>query len=1541
MKKITSDYQITGSNYRWGDNKITGEKSQTPDHLPHSGEQVRQYIGTKVGAWTVSDNVLYAFENENDRDTYLETLNPSLLLPGFDPIELGSGSGVSIDFRVTSSHEGDIFINGDNAYNMPIYVKSVIVEDGVENPYDTVVNAELLVTIDGSQTTYSLGRIEANKTVNINVTPYVADGANIRFRAYNDSGYARTTAAMWKVTRASMLLTPQNDVWWTEAFVNGNTEWGVPLTIDSNVPCKMVISLTDKDGVQRSSAEIPSSDFSTNYFLKFAHPTLMSGESGIYHLTIELVATAEELQGLKSIPLNYDICCVKEGESHNYLIVNNHGENFKNYTTNKMFDYAVYVGYGSPKISFTAKEDDVVVATTGNLEVRNKTKYTYNLPLDMERLDDADFNINITSTLGTDKVYDKIYTFSNKDGYAATSGANVLVRFSGRSNTETNREVITNIIDGEPIQATFEGVGWTAEDGYRVDNLGDTQQAYLRLLPSASLDLGIKPLLMNANEGRTLEIDFRVHSIFDYTQPIIRCLTGDDDTFNGLKITPETIELRAVSAQNKDDQNTGIEEDTHVRIAIVVRPLPNGASANVDNFSRCAIYIDGCLVKEFAYNRDLSTNSNLLFGSEYAGIDIFGIRTYNVALTNREVETNACNWQSTEADKKYYKEHNNVRENGVVDYVRTRAMHNVIVFKSDVLPARNWSKSTKTSAEISFFDVKDPTNNYVHKVDDFTWQGTTSHNYGTADGIGQNYKWTGDGTKMCAKANWASSMQSHKMGLTAAYTDLARRCNVIGEDDPRLSIYQLPAAGFWEKDGKYIFIGLFTVGADKGNKKTFGFGSNSIAMEGKDNEPLGTNYLTPWNDDTVTTDGETYAICGVDSWEDAMKNTNGVETRWKPAYNFVYGCSQYIEPYTGGLKLVEYSELVDTYNTMVQRGDETTEQFEARKAQVKAQYEAIADQYGVPANEYSYWFTEADVDTPAYELFYYNGKTKRWTDSGINVKDVLVSKNYLTYQKITSNAEDPETLNEIFKEARRAMFKAEMTDYFDLNCALFHNAFIEFNACTDNLAKNTYPFMLDVTDPNARIMYRQDDLDSSFTTENQGKNYKQYCVEFLDNYEDYGRNNLAVWNGTQNQFWLLMRECFEEEQAEFMRSKFIESMAQGAGTASAVFEAFCKAYFYDKAQYHFAEALYNETSRIRYEMASLESGYQYRGIALSQNCGNHLQAERRWLKMRYIYMCSKYLAGNFRAGSVSDVFVTRPLSDDNGNTFEITPAIYMYPSVQNGQSVERGYRIYPPTPNKTWVHTMPKTLGDQEQRINGMSYIRSLGAMYNAAIGGKVDVNGRMLTGLDLGTLTDLEHIRSKITGVGIGDAILLKRLVFANLSTLAGVIDLSACSNLRELYAEGTAVNGITLADSNALRVLHLPSTINVLSLKGKTQLEDLQVDGVRNITDIEVENCNKYTYDRVFEIIEQSLNRGYKLRVYPQYENTPHSFEVNGQVVTGEFNGEFDNGEKVTIKVTGEDNYVFDRWFKDDVFFSTDSQITIDMDADHEMMAKFKFEY
>ena len=73
-------------------------------------------------------------------------------------------------------------------------------------------------------------------------------------------------------------------------------------------------------------------------------------------------------------------------------------------------------------------------------------------------------------------------------------------------------------------------------------------------------------------------------------------------------------------------------------------------------------------------------------------------------------------------------------------------------------------------------------------------------------------------------------MHSHKMGACGAFNDLHNL--VVGENEAggRVAVYQYPAFGFLKtlvegtKDQyNYQFIGLFTVGPDKGDKGTFGY----------------------------------------------------------------------------------------------------------------------------------------------------------------------------------------------------------------------------------------------------------------------------------------------------------------------------------------------------------------------------------------------------------------------------------------------------------------------------------------------------------------------------------------------------------------------------------------------------------------------------------------------------------------------------------------------------------------------------------------------
>lgn len=712
--------------------------------------------------------------------------------------------------------------------------------------------------------------------------------------------------------------------------------------------------------------------------------------------------------------------------------------------------------------------------------------------------------------------------------------------------------------------------------------------------------------------------------------------------------------------------------------------------------------------------------------------------------------------------------------------------------------------------------------------------------------------------KWCAKKNFASSMQSHKMGGSEAYDYLSRQCGAVEANAARQAIWQYPFVGFSEdSQGRLTFIGLYTIGPDKGDKDTFGFSSNSVAMEGLDNDRLSTNFRVPWNDTTVVPDSsnEKYTVCGESSWEDSMKNAAGVEARWKPAYNFVYECAQLIKPWKGitygGTTYPATLTGLQQYGTAIAGIDTST-------PEGKAAYEE--------AMMYEYWISGN------YDLYRYDKLTEQYvqsfTTAAINLSSQLCGKGYkvgeqssggqttdiLLTTTLLANAADDDVRNTYFTAARLDKFKKEAGQYWDITNAFFHLAWVEFNAATDNLAKNTYPYLLDYTDNAGRWRWRQDDVDTVWPIDNQGKDKKPYCVELEDNYSSYGMASLSVWNGRYSQFWFTLKAAFATEYATFVRTSFFDAMHYGSATnvLQRILDFFQHFYF-DRAQEYFGAALYNADGIYSYEQAYLYSGnYAHKSIALEQLLGDHYSAEKYWIRMRSIYMMSKYCADLFASGQTTDCFLARV--SEGTNNYTITPAIYMYPVVQNGQQAIRGPRFWPGDNIQSWTTENITTAGDQAFRINGMSYLRNVGNLYLNTLKDAVTVAGNMLRSLNLGSHTAQPSvIRSTITAVTIDNATSLRELDLAQLSTLLGTVDLSLCANLRELYAGGTGIAAVRLSDGGPLATLVLGNNITELQLLGKQMLTTLTLGSTARLTTVEMENCNSYTVSRVMAILSE----------------------------------------------------------------------------------------
>lgn len=1316
----------------------------------------------------------------------------------------------TIIFTIKVNISGTIYSNSNEDYIVKInHVSKSVYNDGSEQPFDTNVKLTLERTLGNNVETFNLGNIKGNGYTNVNIKQYLVDGCSIRFRttSYEKEDVSARTA-QFDVKKITLAVKTQNDEWWATPYINGY-EWYVPLILDININCNLVATIS-KDNTNYSSKTVSSALLGTNYNLQVEHPFINGGESGIYKLRVELFPIDQTLSDIPPVFIEKNILCIQEGDTNNYVIVNNAAKIVDNYAESTLFNYCAHIGFGNPLVSIYSLVDDANISVVENMSLISEKVYDYNVSLTVERETTDNFDVFTNIKLDDAFVFQNTTEVNNATGYGATSGAAVNISFGGRSNTEANRHLLTNTVNGESIAPEFTDLTWSEVDGY--------QNGFFRLLSGEKASIPVFPF-KNVEQGITFEIKFCSRNILDYNSEIIKVYdkyTSEGiENYQGLKVTSNNISFFDRTNHNSENQSFPYNaEDVNV-LTVVIYPNYTPKDGN-SSYNALMIYLNGQKQREYdlGSNINLIVTKNIIVGSEDADVDLYSIRYYNKALTNEEIENNACNLQSTIEEKKAFKDRNKVRSGNDVDFELVRSKYNVLLFETATGEIPNyvgWTKDTSIAGNVKFYVPGNISPKWKCDNVSLKGQGTTSMGY-----IRWNVKWdTSEAVdisnglypgikKFCAKKNFASSMQSHKIGSTLAYDYLARIVGAIEEDAPRISIYQYPCVGFVkDAQGNYTFVGLYTVGPDKGDKDTFGFTNNSLYMEGRDNGFYGSEFRAPWTEDNITVDAanEKYTLNGEASWEDASKKPTYVNSKFVPAYNFVYQCSQRIAP-------VASIDYVD---------DITME----------------------------YWLESS------YELMRYDNINKEWVSSNINLKDQLVDNGYNLTQDDLNNAVDANAKNELFKKARVKKFALEMEQYWDKKNALFHEAYSEIHNHTDNKAKNTYPYILDVTS-DKKFRWRRDDDDTMGTVENRGIPLKQYCNEVDDNYDMYGLPSQDIYNGRKSQFWLLLRLAFEKEYSAMVVDVL---NAMSGGTVSGAMNYFNR-FFFDNAQNYFSEALYNEDAVYCYEYGhayvptnpSLSYGNQ--NIALRQLLGNHYSAEKFFFKFRYLYMCSKYSTGVFGVTDI-DSFQTRPYSPEtgDGNTFVITPAIYMYPAVQFGQTVIRGERIFPGSEQKSWSYTFNKPDGDTVQRVNAMSYIKSIGDVYKNSFKEDITVNGPMLSELKFGSVIDIDNIRNHATSVTMNNAASLRNIDMANLPTLAGEVNCRTCINLRSLYAENTKITNIPLCDGGPLRLLHLPATNMRLELINKKFLNDLVIESPYNLETINVQNCNDYVLDMVME--------------------------------------------------------------------------------------------
>lgn len=1325
---------------------------------------------------------------------------------------------------------------------------------GYNDPYeDTGERGLLQVSVRGSENAeYAIVRemyIQSGQVVSLDVAEYLTSGVNqVMLKVTGEVTEAVTPAFVYTVQLTSLSVSIADFKWWT-AYTG---DIHLPVNIGGNVSKKIYVRLegTDYD----RTYEVPVGvgiylETPFNYVVK--HP----GKPGVFTLSVYVA----NLEGtIRTRTLSRNIICAVAGEQVKLMAINNKLEKATNWTENTLFEYSLYDGDQVNTFArFAIIRNGQEIFSSEEDSITTSAKHAFAVALEVETIDNADFDIAVHIQDGdTGLVPPVIFPVGNSLSYSAVPGAVLFLNPRTRNNNQSNREQLINEVDGSGIDAVWENMNW-GNDGWQTDKDGNKM---LRVMAGSAVEVDYAPFASEcARTGKTIEVDFRIDQITDFSRPVFCISSVTGESFIGLNIYPDEIVMHSQALKNTGVQNIHTFEGQRVRFALTVIPTLYGNSG----FNMVIMYVNGVKNREFTYeNNDyFAHNGKIRIGSDHCDIDVYGVRIYDSGLTSQGVLTNYINWLGTTEEKLLVKRNNDIMDaqGAEVDFENTVDQYNVIVYDNRIpgilAPSPN-------SGTLSVYFAGHPEWNVEISAVDAKGQGTSSMKYYLwntrytihktasvityADGTTGRKEWAmipdlPAASKITAKKNYASSMQSHKIGAVNSYQllwEAMGHTNEARESEKyahaRIAVYQEPFLCFEKsenEDGEtvYTFRGLYTMGPDKGDKNTFGYDTELfpglISIEGADNSPLLTLFRVPWNPAkpyiAYNADEEAFQYNGANAYDfDGGKVEN--ISRFIPAYNIVYTCSPRLKPFEGSL-----------------------EELNARATELRSE-------------PYEFWIAK-EGEPEQYNLYYFESAENRFIPSDIgegtvNLLSQLADKGWgLSASDLAgkTNAEK----NDLFIRARIQRFRQEAPAWWDIADCLTYQNNVEFNAGTDERAKNTYPYCFG--NEGSKWKWRIDDADTRFDTDNEGQPEKSYSIEV----HDVTAKGAAVWNGETNNFWNLMELAFADEKVTDMRMQMTKMQELGglkSGNDLDRLFAFYRKFFFDRAQYYFPQNGYNMDAKVAYEYGKLayrNGSYTNDTDPLHQSLGDHFLAEQRWITKRIIYMMSKYSFGMFSANG-TDTITVRAAGHDI--EYELTPGMDLYPAIANGTSIIRGARTKAGEVCRMVIELSGS--GDQQNTIHGASFLQDIGDWHGKNITGSMIIQGRMLREIRLGSET--EPVVISISSLTISNCTSLQKLVLSNIPTLAGTLDLTACSHLQEVYAGGTALAQIKLPAGGGLRKIAFSAYNQYLLLSNYPLLNNEGIDiklCKEVITDFFVVDCPQVRpMQLLIDIMEAQAGQG-----------------------------------------------------------------------------------
>ena len=392
-------------------------------------------------------------------------------------------------------------------------------------------------------------------------------------------------------------------------------------------------------------------------------------------------------------------------------------------------------------------------------------------------------------------------------------------------------------------------------------------------------------------------------------------------------------------------------------------------------------------------------------------------------------------------------------------------------------------------------------------------------------------------------------------------------------------------------------------------------------------------------------------------------------------------------------------------------------------------------------------------------------------------------------------------------EYRLAKFRAELPDHADVDDLIFYYLFTEIFLCIDQREKNAFPTLFE--DMGKWIMFFYD-ADSSLGIDNKGKLAFDPFLEDID----YTAGGDPVYNGQKSVLWVNLRKAYYDKITEMYQQLRVDNEISYEIVNN----------LFEQHQGKWCEAIFNEDMyRKCLEPMVVGKDGQYLPMLL----GKKELHRKWWLYNRFRFMDSKYVTGN----SMETRIMIRSKSKAN---VSLTSYVNMYGHVYyNSEMVE--HRMERGKPYEfVWAASGAE---DAVIGINDADMLTSLGDLAPLQVE-TIDISlATHLTFLKIGDGAQ-DYSNKNLTSVVFGNNTLLQSIDLRNCEALNTSLDVSGCTNVEEIYCEGTNITGINLPNGGILKVLHLPDSVTNLTICNHAALTDFVLNDSTNLTTLRLEN-------------------------------------------------------------------------------------------------------